>query len=130
VVPAWTTPRRAPPTTVARAPDAPFVHGDELRRRFDGVFVAGGELELVLPRTPQELAAWGRMLDNCLADFAAAVAEGRSVIVGVRRRRALVAALELQPDLASVVQFLGPRNRVPAATLTTPVLGALRRQAS
>jgi hypothetical protein len=125
VLPTWTTPRRAPPTS-RPAPDAPFEHADAVRRRFDRVAVGGGsDLELVLPRTPQELAAWGRMLENCLADFAAAVAERRSVIVGVRRRGALVAALEVRPDLASVVQFLGPRNRVPPATVTAPVLVAV-----
>jgi hypothetical protein len=126
----WSTPRRAPPTSGRPAPRGAFVHDVGARRRFDGVHLAGGELELVLPRTPQELTAWGRMLDNCLGDFAAAVAQGRSVIVGVRRRRALVAALELRPDLRTVVQFLGPRNRVPSATVTTPVLAAVERAAS
>jgi hypothetical protein len=135
VLPAWSTPRRppataAPATPTALAPDGPFAYDDETRSRFDGLQLAGGELELVLPRTPQELAAWGRMLENCLGDFAAAVAEHRSVILGVRRRRALVAALELRPDLRTVVQFLGARNRVPPATVTTPVLGALDRRAS
>ena len=98
-------------------------------RAFDGC-VLDGDLELVLPRTPDELRAWGRMLGNCLGDFGAAVAEQRSVIVGVRQRGALVAAVELLPNLREVRQFLGVRNRVPPRSVVDPVLARLVPMAS
>ena len=123
--PAWTTARRAPATAAGRAPasDAAFAHPSAVRA-FDGC-VLDGDLELVLPRTPEELRAWGRMLGNCLGDFGAAVAEHRSVIVGVRQRGALVAAVELLPNLREIRQFLGARNRVPPSSVVDPVLARL-----
>ena len=123
-MPSWTTARRAPSTS-GRAPaaDAAFTHPAPVRA-IDGCLL-GGDLELVLPRTPEELRAWGRMLGNCLGDFGAAVAEQRSVIVGVRHRGALVAAVELLPNLREVRQFLGVRNRVPPPSVVDPVLARL-----
>ena len=123
--PAWATARRAPATSgrITLRGDTAFAHRREVRA-FDGC-VLDGDLELTLPRTPDELRAWGRMLGNCLGDFGAAVAEHRSVIVGVRQRGALVAAVELLPDLREVRQFLGVRNRVPPAAVVDPVLARL-----
>lgn len=119
----WTTARRAPSTRGGPpAPTATFAHPPDVRA-LDGRVL--GDLELVVPRTPDELAAWGRMLGNCLGDFGAAVAEHRSVILGVRERGALVAAVELLPDLLEVRQFLGAHNRVPPAHVVDPVLGHL-----
>ena len=84
------------------------------------------DIQLVLPRTPRELATWGRLLGNCLADFAPAVAAGTTAIVGVRQRGALVAALELRDGC--IVQFLGPRNRPPPARLSEVVAHHVERQ--
>ena len=124
--PAWTTPRRAPATSrPAPAGGEAFEHPPAARaldRRM------AGEVELVLPRTPDELRAWGRMLGNCLGDFAAAVAEHRSVVLGVKERGALVAAAELTPDLRDVRQLLGPGNRVPPRALVETVVGRLGRR--
>ena len=122
-VPSWATARRAPATSsAAPAGDRALRHRPEVRA-LEGDDLAGGlDLELVLPRTPDELRAWGRMLGNCLGDFGAAVAEGRSVIVGVRQRGALVAAVELVPNLREIRQFLGVRNRVPPDTVVAAVL--------
>lgn len=122
--PTWSTPRRAPETSGRpHAPGEAFVHPPAVRALDHDALV--DELELVLPRTPEELRTWGRLLGSCLGDFGAAVAEHRSVIVGVRHRHALVAALELRPNLREVVQFLGPGNRVPPANVTAPVLARL-----
>lgn len=122
--PSWATARRAPATSsVAPAGDLALRHRPEVLA-LEGDVLAGG-LELALPRTPDELRAWGRMLGNCLGDFGAAVAEGRSVIVGVRHRGALVAAVELVPNLREIRQFLGVRNRVPPDAVVAPVLARL-----
>jgi hypothetical protein len=117
----WAVPRVAPATRARRpvVAGAAFDHSARARD-LDGAVV--GDLELVLPRTAAELHTWGRLLDNCLGDFAAAVTEGRSTIVGVRERGRLVAALELRPDRRSVVQFLARRNRVPPASVTSAVI--------
>lgn len=119
----WTIARRAPATSGRGAPlaaGAAFAHPPAVRE-LDRCTL-GGDIELVVPRTPNELRAWGRMLGNCLGDFGAAVAERRSVILGVKQRGALVAAVELLPNLGEVRQFLGPRNRVPPASVVEPVL--------
>ena len=123
---AWTTPRRAPATArPAPAGGHAFEHPPAARALDRRV---AGDVELVLPRTPDELRAWGRMLGNCLGDFAAAVAEHRSVVLGVRERGALVAAAELTPDLRDVRQLLGPGNRVPPRALVEAVVGRLDRR--
>lgn len=72
-----------------------------------------GDLSLVLPHTAGDLARWGRLLSNCLGDFGASAAAGRSVIVGVLRANQLVSAVELTPD-GLVRQFCGRANRAPA----------------
>ncbi len=131
---AWAIPRPAPtrrdgtrirPPAAAAAAAEAFTPSPPFRR-LHGLLV--GTLELVLPRTPTELAAWGRLLGNCLAGFDAAVAAGRSVVVGVRDDGALVAAVEIDPQRGTIVQFLGPSNRPPAASLTAPVVAELRRR--
>ncbi|NIR41581.1 MAG: hypothetical protein GWN79_26820, partial [Actinobacteria bacterium] len=64
-----------------------------------------GEHRLVLPRTPGDLTRWGRRLANCLADYAAVVGAGTSVVIGLEERGTLVAALELRDG--EVRQFVG-----------------------
>jgi hypothetical protein len=124
--PSWATPRRAPAgvrtTGAGRAGEAAFAHPPAARALDRRVVGERNDLELVLPRTPKELQAWGRILGNCLADFAPAVAEHRSVIVGVKERGALVAAVELLPSLQEIRQFLGAGNRVPPSHVVDPVL--------
>ena len=95
----------APPT--GRAPNEPLsyppslagLHGDE----------PGSGLRLVLPRTTDELVAWGRRLHSCIGSFGPAVAAGRSLLVGVERDGALSYCMEVAPD-GTVRQFLGVRN--------------------
>lgn len=124
--PAWATPRSAPAARhLIGARADPFDY-DDVALAVDRQAI--GELELVLPRTPDELTTWGRLLANCLGDFGAAVADHRSVIVGVRQRGVLVAALELRPSERRVVQFLGVNNRIPPVRLTSAVLTHLEER--
>ena len=96
----------APANTALRYPAAlAALHGIEV----------GAELRLLLPRTSDELVAWGRLLRSCIGSFGAAVAAGRSVLIGVEERGALAYCVEVSPD-GSVRQFLGSgtgRCRVP-----------------
>ncbi|MCC7078580.1 MAG: PcfJ domain-containing protein [Acidimicrobiia bacterium] len=85
-----------------------------------------GELTLVLPWSAHELTVWGRSQQNCLGGFGLAVAAGMSVVVGVRRGRQLVAALELRPESRTIMQFLGPHNRPVPAGMARPVITYLR----
>lgn len=79
-----------------------------------------GDLTLLLPRGA-DLARWGRVLSNCLADFDSAVQRGHSVVIGVLRRHRLTYAVELTPS-GVIRQFNGARNRPPAlADLRTVV---------
>jgi hypothetical protein len=82
-------------------------------RRIDGVRT--GDHHLTLPRSQADLQAWGRQLHNCIAEFAPAVAAGRSVVVGLHRGERLVAALELDPGLGRVRQFVRHHNQRPLA---------------
>lgn len=70
-----------------------------------------GEHRLVLPRNPAELTRSGRRLSNCLADYAGAVRNGRSVVIGLEERGTLVAALELRDG--AIRQFVGVANGRP-----------------
>ena len=80
----------------------------------------GIDLRLVLPRTSDELVAWGRLLRSCIGSFGAAAAAGRSVLIGVEERGALAYCMEVAPD-GSVRQFLGARNR----TVPRPVVASV-----
>ncbi len=88
----------------------------------DGLQV--GTLTLVLPRTVGDLSHWGRVLDNCLADFGPSVAAGRSVIVAIERDRQLRYALELTPQ-GRLRQFTARANRRPREADRVAVLAAL-----
>ena len=83
-----------------------------------------GPFTLVLARSASDLARWGRMLSNCLGSFAPACAEGRSVIIGVRRDDALRYAIELTPT-GVVRQFSGRANGRPRPADRRTVIGAL-----
>lgn len=123
----WTRPRGAP-VVAGRPPAADLVfRHPALVRELQGV--ALGELQLVVPRTPAELRAWGRLLGNCLGDFGPAVASGRTTVVGVRQGGLFVAALELRLHDRTLVQFLGAHNRVPPAAVVRPVVAELARRA-
>lgn len=79
-------------------------------RRLDGHRV--DDLLLVLPHTAGDLVRWGRILSNCLGDFAPAAVAGRTLIVGVHRANRLVHAVEVTPD-GRIRQFCGVANRAP-----------------
>lgn len=125
--PAWGVARRAPEVRRPAPPGGHALrHGDlALRLAAQGL---AGRYDLVLPRSGDELAAWGRVLGNCLGDFAAAVAGGATIVVGVREAGMLVAAFEVR--CRQLVQLLGHRNRpVPrrlAAAVTAHVDAVLR----
>lgn len=106
--PDWTTARRAPSV---RGP-APR-HDVEFSPSSMAIHVAGmtahDDIELVAPRTPSELAAWGQLLRNCLADFAPAVAAGVTAVFGIRVSGALAGAVEVRHG--RIIQLLGPSNR-------------------
>ncbi len=121
--PSWTTPRTAPAARSLGGAPTDAVLCDTAALAVDRQTI--GELELVLPRTPDELSIWGRLLENCLGDFGAAVAARRSIVIGVRQRGALVAAMEVRPGERRVVQFLGVGNRIPPVRLTSAVLAHL-----
>ena len=129
--PARAAPRQRrpdPPDPRARArvaPAAPAVPPNAALRHSTGVTAlhgveVGADLRLLLPRTSDELVAWGRLLRSCVGSFGAAVAAGRSVLIGVEERGALAYCLEVAPD-GSVRQFLGQRNR----TVPRPVVASV-----
>ncbi|HVF32829.1 MAG TPA: PcfJ domain-containing protein, partial [Acidimicrobiales bacterium] len=122
--PAWTHPRRAPEAGPAGAPAATLdgaaaLHHPPLARALEHAGLAG-RYDVVLPRTGDELRAWGRLLDNCLGSFAAAVASGTTIVAGVREQGLLVAALEVRDG--RLVQLLAARNRPPERPLTDAVV--------
>ncbi len=73
-----------------------------------------GDQRFVLPRNRADLTLWGRRLQNCLADYADAVATGRSVVIGLEERGTLVAALELT-RADTVRQLVAVGNARPTA---------------
>lgn len=105
-----------------RAPRVAFSYSSSWRA-VDGA--GDGEVRLVLPRTPAELAHWGRQLHNCLADFGASVHTGASYIVGVEVYDVLRYAVEVTPS-GEVRQFLGARNRAPDHAHAAAVVAHLR----
>lgn len=95
-------------------------------RALDGRTVEG--LTLVVPRTAGDLQRWGRLLANCLGDFAPAAAAGQSTIIGVERADALAFAVELDPT-GAVRQFAGKANRRPDDAVRRAVVTAIRAAA-
>lgn len=118
--PDWTTARGAPS---ARGPaprrDAEFPPSP-MAAHLAGM-TAADEIELVAPRTPAELAAWGRLLRNCLADFAPAVAAGVTAVFGIRVIGALTGAVEVRQG--RIIQLLGPSNRPLPRNVVAAVAG-------
>lgn len=126
-----------PPATRSSAPDEHVpLHHPPAVLVLAGVEVLGanGPLRLVVPRTGAELVTWGERLGNCVGTFAAAVNEGRSILVGVEVLDRLAYCLEVRPD-GGVRQFLAARNRPVPDGDVGPVLaavaavGVLRRDA-
>lgn len=131
---------QAPPTPTARrahrAPDRPLapplaampvsrdtpIAPPAAVRALDGHRV--GELTFVLPHTVGDLHRWGRLLSNCLADFGAAAATGRSVLVGVLSANRLAYAIELTPG-GTIRQFCGAANRPPPDDVRRTAVDAL-----
>lgn len=70
----------------------------------------GDRLRIVVPRSTDELAAWGRRLHSCIGTYGAAVASGRSLLLGVELADVLSYCIELTPT-GAIRQFLGYRNR-------------------
>jgi hypothetical protein len=114
-----TVPLRAPATAAPRPPAATRLRPSALAQRLAGT-TADGRYDVVLPRTAGELTTWGRLLGNCLGDFAAAVAAGETVVAGVRDRSTLIGALEVRDG--RLVQLLGHRNRPVAAKVAAAVV--------
>ena len=127
---------RAPATQGTAPPEHVPLHHPPAVLVLAGVEVmgAGGPLRLVVPRTGAELTAWGERLGNCVGGFAAAVNEGRSIVLGVEAGDRLAYCLEVRPD-GGVRQFLAARNRpVPRADAAAVLaalsaVGVVRREA-
>jgi hypothetical protein len=100
----------APPATLGRVAASAAITVAPSVRGLDGH--RAGDLLLVLPHTAGDLIRWGRILSNCLGDFAPAAVAGRTLIVGVHRANRLVHAVELTPD-GRIRQFCGLANRAP-----------------
>ncbi|MGQ0832494.1 MAG: PcfJ domain-containing protein [Microthrixaceae bacterium] len=98
------------PPTVGRAPRAadPLSYPATVARVHGRA--AGPHLRLVLPRSTFELREWGQRMHNCLGSFAAAVASGRSLVVGVERRDVLAYCAELVPSSRTMRQLHGSHN--------------------
>ena len=84
-------------------------------------------------RQPAELADEGRRMNNCVGDYASAVAAGECMIYSVRRGNRHVATLEVKPDNAMngapiVAQLLGPHNEEVDAAITRAVHSWMGRQ--
>jgi hypothetical protein len=71
-----------------------------------------GDLTFVIPRTAGDLQRWGRLLSNCLGDFAPAMATGQSTIIGIERSNSLAYAVEIDPN-GTIRQLAGHANRPP-----------------
>lgn len=113
----------SPPTQAALPPTGlPLDHPSRLRS-VDGLEV--GPHRIVLPRTADELIEWGMVLDNCLGGFRHAVAGRRTHVLGLTQGGGLRYAVEVTPS-GVVRQFEGPGNRQAPASVTIPVLAALR----
>lgn len=127
---------RAPATQGTAPPEHVPLHHPPAVLVLAGVEVmgAGGPLRLAVPRTGAELTAWGERLGNCVGGFAAAVNEGRSIVLGVEAGDRLAYCLEVRPD-GGVRQFLAARNRpVPpadaaAVLAAVSATGLVRREA-
>jgi hypothetical protein len=111
---------RPPPRT-----DVALRHPSDLRA-IEGLEVAGHRL--VLPRTADELVAWGRALDNCLGGYRHAVADGRAHVVGLRSPAGQLRYVLELTRRRSVRQFEGPGNRQAPAVVAGPVIAALRER--
>lgn len=109
---------RVAPAVPASSPNAAFRHLTAVAA-LHGVEV-GADLRLLLPRTSDELVSWGCRLRSCVGSFGAAVAAGRSILIGVEVGGALSYCVEVTPD-GSVRQFLGERNR----TVPRPVVASV-----
>jgi len=87
--------------------------------------VLAPHLRLVLPRSVAELTAWARLLHNCLATFGAAVASGRSLLIGVERDDVLSYCAELTPASRTLRQLHGPYNHAVPAPVAAVVCRTL-----
>ncbi len=119
-------PRNPPPAPARPAEDVgvPF-HYSASVRSIDGACL--GHHQLVLPHDQAELQQWTRTLHNCLADYGPAVAAGRTVVFGLRHGERLVAALEFDPGLTTVRQFVRDHNRAPLPRQRDAVRAILQR---
>lgn len=115
------TPRNAPHTRSIRLP-ATFLYPTVLREL---EHTSEGDIRLVLPHTPSELAGWGNRLGNCLGTFTRAVATGASWIIGVEHCGVLAACAEIDPTSRRVRQLLAAHNRPPSAALVESTLHLL-----
>jgi len=120
--PARHVPRQAP-TTGSAPPANAALPVDARLAPLDGAHLDRC-LRLVLPRSTQELTAWGSRLDNCLGAYRSAALAGQSLIIGVEADGRLEYCVELTPSLG-VRQFLGRRNRPPTPEDEAVVLAAL-----
>ncbi|HXW78205.1 MAG TPA: PcfJ domain-containing protein, partial [Acidimicrobiales bacterium] len=86
-----------------------------------------GALRIVLPRTTDELVAWGQILGNCLGSYASAAAAGRSWLIGVEVADRLAYCMEVSPK-RTICQFAGHANRAVPARDAEVVLRYLAQQ--
>lgn len=80
-------------------------------------------LRLVLPRSAVELRRWGAQLHSCIDTFGAAVASGRSLLIGIERDDVLTYCAEVTPASGTVRQLHGSHNR-PVPRPVAAALGA------
>lgn len=111
--------RRPRPPSVVEEPPDPLARWRHLHR------ARRGELELFVPRQPEDLTRWGTALGNCLGGYVPAVNAGRTVIVGIRHDQRLIGAAEIDPVNATIRQLEGRANRPLSDALLPDVIRLL-----
>ena len=83
-------------------------------------------IDLILPTQRQDVVRWGQALNNCLGAYADAVADGRTLIVGIRCDQRLVGAVEIDPTNGTIRQLEGCNNQPLVDDLQREVLQLLQ----
>jgi hypothetical protein len=85
------------------------------------------DLTFVVPTTALQLSQWGVQLRNCLSDYHAAVAGGRTWLVGIEQGGHPIGCIEIVPSTRRLRQAYGRANRPLPPRVRTTALGLLTR---
>lgn len=85
------------------------------------------DLTFVVPTTAVQLRQWGVQLRNCLGDYHAAVAGGRTWLVGIEQGGHPIGCIEIVPSTRRLRQAYGRANRPLPPRVRTTAFGLLTR---